>query len=96
MRGLLATGNGEAGGADGLKNEEQEHSGCRQDEEQATTGALDAEGSADSPDQVPDGENTDRPVSLVSVQRAGSDTYAVMSSWIVVFVIPMDLNTAFR
>ena len=44
--------------ADGLEGEEQEHACCRGEEEEAATDALDQERSEDSPEQVPDSEDT--------------------------------------
>ena len=79
MRSLIAASDGKAGRADGLEDEEQEHSGGREDKEQATTSALDAERCGHSPAQVPDSKNTVCEVSA-HFSEANLDTYAVISS----------------
>lgn len=44
--------------ADSLEGEEEKHSSCRGEEEDTTTNTVDQEGREDSPEQVPDSEDT--------------------------------------
>ena len=53
----LRTSDLETGGTDGLEAEEQQHARCRCKEKQTTTKTFHHEGGADSPAQIPNGQN---------------------------------------